>query len=183
MLVNTTSTQQPNCLATFWTLKTGSRNKIVSSFYIIPVKAICLLWNFKGKYSCHSVVYFMNTVTNFAVYNLSDGDFKIYWNDARHYEFTCMKLYEHDSGVRNTHLSSNRMGSHYHRQLGTRYAISSTNMVFRHTPGWLGSCVVSVLDSGAEGPGFKSQPRRCRVTVLGKLFTRIVPVFTQQRNW
>jgi len=29
--------------------------------------------------------------------------------------------------------------------------------------GWLGSRV----DSGAEGPGFKSQPRRCRVTVLG----------------
>jgi len=26
-----------------------------------------------------------------------------------------------------------------------------------------------VLDSGAVGPGFKSQPRRCRVTVLGKL--------------
>jgi len=27
--------------------------------------------------------------------------------------------------------------------------------------------VVSVLeDSGAEGPGFKSQPQRCRVTVL-----------------
>jgi len=32
--------------------------------------------------------------------------------------------------------------------------------------GWLGSRVASVLDSGAEGPGFKSQPRRCRVTVL-----------------
>jgi len=31
--------------------------------------------------------------------------------------------------------------------------------------------VVSVLDSGAEGPGFKSQPQRCRVTVWGKLFT------------
>ena len=42
--------------------------------------------------------------------------------------------------------------------------------------GWLGSRVVSVLDSGAEGPGFKSQPRRCPVTVLGKLFTSIVPV-------
>ena len=28
--------------------------------------------------------------------------------------------------------------------------------------------MVSVLDSGAEGPGFKSQPRRCRITVLGK---------------
>jgi len=36
--------------------------------------------------------------------------------------------------------------------------------------GWLDSRVVSVLDSVAGGPGFKSQPRRCRVTVLGKLF-------------
>ena len=27
--------------------------------------------------------------------------------------------------------------------------------------GWIGSRVVSVLDSGADGPGFKSQPRRC----------------------
>ena len=49
--------------------------------------------------------------------------------------------------------------------------------------GWLGSRVVSVLDSGAEGPGFKSQSRRCRVTVLGKLFTPIVPLFTMQRNY
>ena len=40
--------------------------------------------------------------------------------------------------------------------------------------GWLGSRVVSVLDSGAEGPGFKSQSRRCRVTVLGKLFTLVI---------
>ena len=48
--------------------------------------------------------------------------------------------------------------------------------------GWLGSRVVSVLDSGAEGPGFKSQSRRCRVTVLGKLFTLIVPLFTKQQN-
>jgi len=49
--------------------------------------------------------------------------------------------------------------------------------------GWLGSRVVSVLDSGAEGPGFKSQPRRCRVTVFGKLFTPIMPLFTKQQNW
>jgi len=49
--------------------------------------------------------------------------------------------------------------------------------------GWLGSRVVSVLDSGAEGPGFKSQSRRCRVTVSGKLFTTIVPLLTKQRNW
>ena len=49
--------------------------------------------------------------------------------------------------------------------------------------GWLGSRVVSVLDTGAEGPGFKSQSRRCRVTVLGKLFTPVVPLFTKQKNW
>ena len=34
--------------------------------------------------------------------------------------------------------------------------------------------MVSVLDSGAEGPGFKSQSRRCRVTAFGKLFAPIV---------
>jgi len=33
-----------------------------------------------------------------------------------------------------------------------------------------------MLVSGAEGPGFKSQPRCCPVIVLGKLFTPIVPV-------
>ena len=30
---------------------------------------------------------------------------------------------------------------------------------------WLSTRVVSVLDSGTVGPGFKSQQRRCRVTV------------------
>jgi len=56
-------------------------------------------------------------------------------------------------------------------------------IVQEYIVGWLGSRVVSVLDSGAEGPGFKSQPRRCRVTVLGKLVTPIVPLFTKQQNW
>ena len=41
----------------------------------------------------------------------------------------------------------------------------------------------SVAEWLAVGPGFKSQSRRCRVTVLGKLFTPIVPLFTKQRNW
>ena len=41
--------------------------------------------------------------------------------------------------------------------------------------GWLGNRVVNVLDSVAVGTGFKSQPRRCRVTVLGKLFTPSCP--------
>jgi len=49
--------------------------------------------------------------------------------------------------------------------------------------GWLSSRMVSVLDSGAEGPGFKSQSRRYRVTVLGRLFIPIVPLFTKQQNW
>ena len=53
----------------------------------------------------------------------------------------------------------------------------------RPTKGWLGSRVVIVMDSGAEEPGFKSQSRRCRVTVLGKLFTPVVPLFTDQQNW
>ena len=52
-----------------------------------------------------------------------------------------------------------------------------------HVHGWLGRRVVSVLDSGAEGPGFKSQSRRYRETVLGKLFTPVVPQFTKQHNW
>jgi len=53
----------------------------------------------------------------------------------------------------------------------------------RSVVGWLGSGVVNMLDSGTERPGFKSQSRRCRVTVLGKLFTPIVPLFTKQQNW
>jgi len=47
----------------------------------------------------------------------------------------------------------------------------------------LGSRVVSMLDSGTEGPGFKAQPRCCRVTILGKLFTPILPLFTKQQHW
>ena len=56
-------------------------------------------------------------------------------------------------------------------------------MFVRCLLGWLGSRVVSVLDSDAEGPWFESQLRRCRVTVLGKLFTPIVPLFTKPQNW
>ena len=52
-----------------------------------------------------------------------------------------------------------------------------SRLLITYLRGWLGSRVVSVLDSGAERPGFKPQPRRCRVTVLGKLFTPVVPVF------
>ena len=56
-----------------------------------------------------------------------------------------------------------------------RIAFKCTVVAYRRSR-WLGSRVVSVLDSGVEGSGFKSQPRRCRVTVLGKLFTPIVPL-------
>jgi len=39
--------------------------------------------------------------------------------------------------------------------------------------------VVSVPDSGSEEHGFELQSRRCRVAVLGKLFTPIVPRSTE----
>ena len=68
--------------------------------------------------------------------------------------------------------------------------VSALPLLAGQQEGWLGSRVVSVLDSGAVGPGFKLQPRRCRVTVLGKLFTPIVPLFTGRagrapacKNW
>ena len=48
---------------------------------------------------------------------------------------------------------------------------------------WQGGSVVSMLDSGTEGPEFKSQPWCCRVTVLSTLSTPIVPLFTKQQNW
>jgi len=60
--------------------------------------------------------------------------------------------------------------------------INEMKIIKRQYCGRLGSRVVSVLDSGAVGPGFKSQPRRCRVTVLSKLFTPVVPLFTKQRH-
>jgi len=51
-----------------------------------------------------------------------------------------------------------------------------STIAFWYIMGWLGSRLFSVLDSGPEWPGFKSQSRLCRVTVLGKLFTPIVPL-------
>ena len=62
------------------------------------------------------------------------------------------------------------------------YASSTRLSTFCLLIGWFSSRVFSVLDSGAEGPGFKSQSRHCQVTVLGKLFTPIVPLFTKQQN-
>ena len=65
-------------------------------------------------------------------------------------------------------------------KLYDQFRFAGDIFVHLQTSGWLGSRVVSVLHSGAVGPGFKSQPRRCQVTVLGKLFTPIVPLFTKQ---
>jgi len=45
--------------------------------------------------------------------------------------------------------------------------------------GWLGSRGVSVLTQAQNGPG----SNRSRDTVLGKLFTHIVPLVTKQQNW
>ena len=56
----------------------------------------------------------------------------------------------------------------------TEAVVVNHYILYQSAYGWLRSRVVSVLHSGAEGPGFKSQSRCCRVTVLGKLFTPIV---------
>ena len=71
---------------------------------------------------------------------------------------------------------------HYGVDLGTKSPNLSSDWVGQNhcridTVGWLGSRVVSVLDSGAEGLGFKSQSRRCR-----ELLTPIVPLFTKHQN-
>ena len=59
---------------------------------------------------------------------------------------------------------------------GSLSALLTQKKLVLESQGWLAIRVVSVLDSNAEEPWFKSQPRPCRVTVLGKLFTK-------QRNW
>ena len=71
--------------------------------------------------------------------------------------------------------------SYRFRDCTASYLSKVANFNLPRVQGWLGSRVASVLDSGAEGPEFKSQLRRCRLTVLGKLFTPIVPLFTKQQ--
>jgi len=87
-------------------------------------------------------------------------------------------LYAFHSGI----LNAFALNSSVLRKSSQRLLLSLglLQAVFHHLK--FGSRVVSVLDSGAEEPGFKSQPRRRRVTVLSKLFTPIVPLFTKQRN-
>ena len=46
-----------------------------------------------------------------------------------------------------------------------------------------GGSVAEWLACWTQAQKGKSQSRRCRVTVLGKLFTPIVPLFTKQQNW
>ena len=89
------------------------------------------------------------------------------------------------AGERTSRTSARREGQGTTRRSGYKlqWVVINGSAYQQLANGWLGSRVVSVLDSGAEGPGFKSQSRRCRVTVLGKLSTPIVPLFTKQQNW
>ena len=65
--------------------------------------------------------------------------------------------------------------------MGCRYNLSTSLCLDIQSR--LGSRVVSMLDSVAEGPEFKLQPQCCQATALGKLLTPIVPLFTKQQNW
>jgi len=58
------------------------------------------------------------------------------------------------------------------------FGIFSWSAFLVHTVsvGWLGSRVVSVLDSDAVGPGFKSQSRRCRVSLRQTVHTHCASV-------
>jgi len=101
-------------------------------------------------------------------------------------KYTCLFLLAVTSQLHHSrsHNCEQRWKEIFERCRPTDYErCGSNDLRLTLLPGWLGSRVVSVLDSGAEGPGFKSQPRRCRVTALGKLFTPIVPSLTKQRNW
>ena len=91
------------------------------------------------------------------------------WTFTSTFCFTCMG---HDLGLSGNETESQARDPR----------LTWRECVLREYHGWLGSRVVSVLDSGSVGSGFKSQSRCCRVTVLGKLFTPIVPLFTKQRN-
>ena len=64
------------------------------------------------------------------------------------------------------HTVSHYVNSHISTQ-HTASVLLSLELLF----GRLGSRVVSVLDSGAEGPGFKSQPRRCRASLRQTVHT------------
>ena len=92
-------------------------------------------------------------------------------------------LYRRYNCIPDTELLSTerqtRWGPRCHTHSLTRTPVMRSFHVFTRICGWFGSRLVSVLDSGAERPGFESQPRRWRVTVLGKLFTPIVPPFTK----
>jgi len=78
----------------------------------------------------------------------------IYYASWQHKLKTCMHKIAagNEYEKADTHI---RMQSHKTMNIPQNYS----------TQRWLGSRVVSVLDSGAVGPGFKSQPRRCRVSL------------------
>jgi len=57
-------------------------------------------------------------------------------------------------------------------QTGVPFNVLQTHLQGGSVAEWL----VSVLDSGAEEPGFKSQPRRCRVSLRQTVYTHCAPV-------
>jgi len=111
------------------------------------------------------------------------GDLAATRQEGRRVQYTGAEPCRHGQGRRSDQRLRNYSLLFDTESFSYLYTVVQEIPHVRHCVGWLGSRVVSVLDSGAEGPGFKSQPRRCRVTVLGKLFTPIVPLFIKQQNW
>jgi len=63
---------------------------------------------------------------------------------------------------------------HFSNKQGVTVALSGGGSVAEWLACWT---------QAQKGRGFKSQSQRCPVTLLGKLFTPIVPLFTRQQNW
>ena len=85
---------------------------------------------------------------------------------ANQFNFYHVKKFSNQARVAAVAASSARVGRCKGRFSTLRSSEQLTDWLCFQSPTPPGSRVASVLDSGAEGPGFKSQPRRCRVTVL-----------------
>jgi len=157
-------------------------------FVVFTVMTAMMTWRVSGKWEwrtskdglCFLALYFTRQVTQ--------RYFSIYWSllISSCWLLTCILPLPHiDWWPETLFQTCPSVCECVRAGVGQRHSSSgspSTSSFVFYTM-WLGSRVVSVLDPGAKGPEFKSEPRRCRVTVLGKLFPPIVPLFTKQRNW
>jgi len=79
-------------------------------------------------------------------------------------------------GIRN---SAYDVTVHCNKRQTLQFLLVSTQQLGGLVAEWLACSTQAQKGLGSN----RSRQRRCRVTVLGKLFTPIVPLFTKQQNW